>query len=149
MSGTIRVEYNELKAFAVKVESKSRRVNSEITEAIKKSVLTISKEAKSNLANNGSVDTGHLRRSIATKVKATEGEVHTSNLKYAIYVEEGTRPHVIKAKKKKYLYWEGAKHPVRQVKHPGSKEKPYLVPAFNKETPEFIKRLEKVVTEFE
>jgi hypothetical protein len=74
-----------------------------------------------------------------------EVTVHTSNIKYARLVEEGTRPHTIRAKNKKALYWKGAKHPVKSVNHPGSKAKPYLIPAFEKEKEVLIKDLKKVI----
>lgn len=35
-------------------------------------------------------------------------------------LEHGTRPHVIEPKNKQALYWEGARHPVRKVNHPGT-----------------------------
>ena len=74
-----------------------------------------------------------------------EVTVHTSNIKYARFVEEGTRPHIIRAKNKRALYWKGAKHPVKSVRHPGSKAKPYLIPAFEKEKEVLIKDLKKVI----
>ena len=60
-------------------------------------------------------------------------------------VEEGTRPHTIRARGKKALYWKGAKHPVKSVRHPGSKAKPYLIPAFNKEKEVIIRDIEKII----
>ncbi len=47
-------------------------------------------------------------------------------VRYAPYVEFGTRPHVILPKNGKALYWPGARHPVRMVKHPGSKANPFM-----------------------
>ena len=74
-----------------------------------------------------------------------EVTVHTSNIKYARGVEEGTSPHIIRAKGKKALYWRGARHPVRKVNHPGSRAKPYLIPAFEKEKDQFLEKLKEVV----
>ena len=71
--------------------------------------------------------------------------IHTSNIKYARGVEEGTRPHIIKAKNKKALYWKGARHPVKSVRHPGSRAKPFLIPAFEKEKNNLINDLRKVI----
>lgn len=144
MNVNFKVEYDDINKFRIKIDTKNAQFNPKIREAIEKSTLTIQRDARNNLKSNGSVKTGHLRRSVATRVSATEGEVNTSNVKYARYVEEGTKPHVIKPRRKKYLYWEGAKHPVKKVNHPGSKEKPFLIPAFKKEKPEFIKRIQKL-----
>lgn len=38
----------------------------------------------------------------------------------ALWVEEPTKPHIIRARVKKALFWEGAAHPVRGVQHPGT-----------------------------
>ena len=45
---------------------------------------------------------------------------------YAAAVEFGTAPHVIYPKNAKALYWNGAKHPVKKVNHPGSAPNPYM-----------------------
>jgi hypothetical protein len=50
------------------------------------------------------------------------------SMEYGIYLEEGTPPHIITPKRKKALYWVGAKHPVKQVKHPGTKAYPIVRP---------------------
>lgn len=47
------------------------------------------------------------------------------NVYYAVYVHEGTRPHVILPKFKEALFWEGAEHPVKRVNHPGTKPNPF------------------------
>jgi len=39
----------------------------------------------------------------------------------------------------------GAKHPVKIVKHKGSRAKPYLIPAFENTKDNFIKDLEEVI----
>ena len=72
--------------------------------------------------------------------------VHTSNIKYAPGVEYGTKAHIIRAKNKKALCWKGAKHPVKKVNHPGSKAKPYLIPAFEKEKDQFLEKLKEVIS---
>ena len=112
---------------------------------LKNSAFNIEANAKKNLSSNKSVVTGHLRRGIATDIKGLEATIHTSNIKYAPMVEYGTRSHIIKPKNKKALYWKGASHPVKSVRHPGSKAKPYLIPAFEKEKDTFVKNLKEVI----
>lgn len=53
-------------------------------------------------------------------------------VKYGPYLEEGTPPHVIRAKNKKALYWRGAGHPVKAVKHPGTKPHAAVRPTADK-----------------
>jgi hypothetical protein len=44
-----------------------------------------------------------------------------TNVEYANDVNYGTRPHIIRPVNKKALFWKGANHPVKSVKHPGTK----------------------------
>lgn len=79
------------------------------------------------------VATGTLKASIhvegpdvgATSVEArvaTGGE----SSDYAIFVHEGTGPHVIEARTAKALSWPGADHPVKRVNHPGTQPHKFL-----------------------
>lgn len=61
--------------------------------------------------------------------------------KYARWVEEGTGPHVILPRNKKALFWKGADHPVRMVNHPGTKPRPYLMPAAGMHYPSLALRI--------
>ena len=141
----IKIDSSELDKFSVYLKTKSEEDEKKIQNVIKNSAMTIERNAKSNLTSNKSVKTGHLRGGIATNVGNMEATVHTSNIKYAVMVEKGTKAHIIKPKNKKALYWKGASHPVKQVNHPGSKAKPYLIPAFDKEVPYFVEKLKEVV----
>ena len=70
------------------------------------------------IKKNTPVSSGRLRNSIILK---QEGDTYIigTNVDYAEYVELGVEPHEIKPKNKKALYWKGAAHPVKKVKHPG------------------------------
>jgi len=137
---SITVDTSELTKFKATIDKFSSKAYKGAQEAVRKSTLNVENYAKSNLTQNGSVDTGLLRNSINSKVNSLEGVVST-NTKYSRYVEEGTKPHTIKPKNKRFLYWKGASHPVKEVKHPGSKAKPYMMPALEKEIPNFLKEL--------
>lgn len=141
----IKIDTSEIDKFVIDLKDTSENIRSDVQKVLKKSGLNIETKAKLNITNNGSVKTGHLRRGITTDVGNMEVTVHTSNIKYARGVEEGTRPHTIRAKNKKALYWKGAKHPVKSVRHPGSKAKPFLIPAFEREKEVIMKDLEKIV----
>ena len=140
----ITVHTRELDKFVAKIDKYPTQATNKVREAVKTSTFNVENYAKNNLTNNGSVDTGLLRNSINSKVSTFEGIVST-NTKYAKIVEDGSKPHIIRAKRKKALYWKGASHPVKQVNHPGTKGKPYMKPALDKEIPNFIKQLEKAV----
>lgn len=141
----IKIDTSEIDKFVIDLKDASENIRSDVQKVLKKSGFNIEAKAKLNITNNGSVKTGHLRRGITTDVGNMEVTVHTSNIKYARGVEEGTRPHIIKAKNKKALYWKGAKHPVKSVRHPGSRAKPFLIPAFEKEKEVLTRDLEKVI----
>lgn len=141
----MKVDARDFERFEVKLRKKESQNPTEIRKAIQKSCLSIKKGAIQNLTSNGSVKTGHLRRGVAYRTTMTEGIVHTSNIKYARSVEDGSKAHIINPKYKKALYWKGAKHPVKFVRHPGSKAKPYLKPAFEDEKPKFIENLKEAI----
>ncbi|MDY6852011.1 MAG: phage virion morphogenesis protein [Thermodesulfobacteriota bacterium] len=67
------------------------------------------------------VDTGRLRDSINYRAYGDRVEAGT-DLGYAAVHQFGgrTAAHIIRPRRKKALYWPGAAHPVRSVRHPGS-----------------------------
>ena len=142
----IKINADELNKFSVEIPKLYEKNEALVRQTVKNSAFNIQKNAKSNLTKNKSVDTGHLRRGISTDIKGLGATIHTSNIKYAPGVEYGTKAHIIKPKNKKALYWKGAKHPVKKVNHPGSKAKPYLIPAFEKEKDQFLEKLKEGVT---
>lgn len=75
-------------------------------------------------------DTGRLRRSIHFRATAQGVEGYT-NVKYAAIHHLGgtTKAHMIYPRTKQALAWPSAEHPVRKVKHPGSKipARPFLL----------------------
>lgn len=73
--------------------------------------------------------TGNLYKSITADVVSDTEAVVGTNVVYARAVHDGRPPMVIKAKGKKALYWKGAAHPVKSVRHPGIKPNPYLARA--------------------
>ena len=137
----IKIDSTDLNKFSVILRELPDEIKNDVRKVVKNSAFNIERNAKSSV----NVKTGHLRRSISTKMGDMEATIHTSNLKYAPMVEFGTRPHIIRAKNKKALYWKGASHPVKQVNHPGSKAKPYLIPAFEKEKDQFLEKLKEVI----
>ena len=141
----IKINADELNKFSVEVIKLSDEVEEDVKKVVKNSAFNIEKNAKSNLTKNKSVATGHLRRGISADIKGLEATIHTSNIKYAPGVEYGTKAHIIRPKNKKALYWKGAKHPVKKVNHPGSRAKPFLIPAFEKEKDQFLEKLKEVI----
>ena len=142
----IKINADELNKFSIEIPKLYEKNEALVRQTVKNSAFNIQKNAISNLTKNKSVDTGHLRRGISTDIRGLGATIHTSNIKYAPMVEYGTKAHIIRAKNKKALYWKGAKHPVKKVNHPGSKAKPYLIPAFNQEKDQFLEKLKEVIS---
>jgi HK97 gp10 family phage protein len=49
----------------------------------------------------------------------------------ANWLEFGTAPHVIKARRAKELFFPGSGHPITEVHHPGTAPHPFIRPAFD------------------
>jgi hypothetical protein len=77
--------------------------------------------------------TGRLRDSILVRTEA--GEQRFYALPYARFVIGGTRPHLILPRTKRALFWRGARHPVRQVRHPGTASNDFPALAVGRSTP--------------
>lgn len=85
--------------------------------------------------------TSHARQSLHAGVDVN-GDYYnlylSHGIRYGTYLETGTGlygPHrsrySIVPKNKKALYWHGAKHPVREVNHPGAKPHPIVEPTID------------------
>lgn len=115
--------------------------------ALKQTAEDMAKDAKNNVRRS-SYKTGALHRSINTvyEKQGTQAIIQaTAN--HASFVENGTRAHTIKPKNAKVLAFNSGNKMVftKNVKHPGTKAKPFMEPAFNKNIPNYIKRLEDVI----
>lgn len=73
------------------------------------------------------VKRGTLRRSITSRVeRGGDRGVIGTNLSYARAVNDGSRPHIIKPKRAKALFWQGARHPIKVVNHPGTRANDFV-----------------------
>ena len=86
--------------------------------------VRIESSAKLIATGNPKVQTGRYRSSITWRIGADARGLFAqigSNVKYAVYLEEGTRPHIIRPRIKQALNWPTARHPVKFVRHPGTR----------------------------
>lgn len=65
------------------------------------------------------VDTGALIMDLDKEVKGLDARIGAKSVPHAIWVEEGVSPHRITPNTAGALWWEGARHPVKAVNHPG------------------------------
>jgi len=92
-----------------------------LSRAINKSAILLTQNIKRVTPKKTGALSGSIRPTFS-RLKA----VIEPHKKYAIYVHEGTRPHEIRPRLKKALFWPGARHPVRKVMHPGTKGVPFM-----------------------
>ncbi|GII87063.1 hypothetical protein Ssi03_50530 [Sphaerisporangium siamense] len=126
-----------------------RRIEKATAEVTAKSRLVVEKTGHNTVGyaqNLAPVDTGNLRASIGVDFDDDGlGFEAGPTAEYGADVEYGTRPHVIRPREKKALYWPDAKHPMRKVNHPGTTPQPYMRPAFDRATQEFDAAIDAIL----
>ncbi len=100
---------------------------SEFGRAIERTAFKIESEAKRNAPVNKQSGGGTLRQSISSRMTGKASAVIESKAKYSAYVDQGTRPHIIRVKNARVL----ANRRTGQifgkiVHHPGTKSQPYF-----------------------
>jgi hypothetical protein len=68
--------------------------------------------------------TSHARQGLHSGVEQSGDQLTlylSHGVEYGELLEKGTPPHIIKPKNKKALFWPGATHPVKLVRHPGTR----------------------------
>lgn len=95
------------------------------------------------------IDTWVLRKSIFYRINKDHAQVY-SNVSYALYVHEWTRPYTIRAKKK-VLYWidENSKSWVfsKKVNHPWIKANPFFTRALEKNEKKIVEMFYSIIDE--
>ena len=116
------------------IESVLQRIGDAIGKglsvALKQTVLGIEAQG----VKEAPVKTSNLVNSITSYIAGLTGVVKAT-APYAVFVHEGTARHTIAAGPGKALYWPGAAHPVKSVKHPGTKANPFFLRAEEKTDP--------------
>ena len=96
------------------------------------------------------VNNWQLRKSIKFSVYDTYATVYT-NLFYAPFVHEWTRPHLIMPVKKKALHWiskEWLDIFAKLVHHPWTKENPFFTKAVNNQRSKILERFNTIIQEY-
>lgn len=97
---------------------------SRIREAIRPTMERVAREIEADIRRNAPVDSGELARSVKRR-----GTTITIEAEHWHFVEYGTRPHIIRPRVKKALWWPEARYPVKKVYHPGTRAQPFIRPA--------------------
>lgn len=112
-----------------------------INNAIIKALLKVGERIRERAIDKAPYITGALKKSITLSLKKDSVIVWAGGggAPYAVYVHEGTKPHIIRPVKKKAL---ASKNKIfgKKVNHPGTKPNPFLLVAA-KETSSEIDKL--------
>ena len=99
-----------------------------LVTALTPTLRNVTREIEADIKRNAPVDSGELVGSVRRR-----GTVITIDADHWHFVEYGTKPHIIRPRVKKALWWPDAHHPVKKVYHPGTAAQPYIRPAVNKQ----------------
>lgn len=112
-----------------------------MTDAMVASTTGVQNDAKRVRSGSFKNQTGDLRRSITRRVEGPQKGIIFTDVKYAPYVEFGTKPHVITPKNKKMLAFKSGGRLIfaKKVNHPGTKAYNYMRDAFEENKPKIIK----------
>lgn len=167
---SITIESSELNKFFNQMKKFSEKKQAEIKKEVTRTTYAIEGEAKLNAP----VDRGLLRNRITATIKSNEitGRVEVKS-NYGVFVHEGTKPHLIQPRNKKFLAWlpvvgmsikskrrlymtSGGKVTqskkkgmwvfAKLVNHPGTKANPFLRKAVDKENKTYINNLTKILS---
>lgn len=137
----------DFKSLAASVGKYSEETHLGAQRAVMKSTMAVEAKAKQLAA----VKSGRLRSGIHGRVlqNGLRGTV-TSYAAHSAYVEYKTRAHIIRPKKAKMLKFKvnGKTVFARLVRHPGTKEQPFMRPALQQEEPLFAKELKNILGRF-
>lgn len=116
-----------LKEIKAKFDQAPGKMTQEVDTAVRKSILRIEGATKREAPVNKQSAGGNLRQSIRSgMLGVASGEVEVG-VDYGVFVEEGTRPHVITAKSAKVLANKYTGQIFgRTVNHPGTKANPFF-----------------------
>ena len=125
MDISIRIEnLDQLKATFLKVPTIAAPL---FGNAVEKIAFKIEAEAKRNAPVNKGYGGGNLRQSIQARKSGKMSAVIESKAKYSAYVDQGTRPHIIRVRNKKVLANRRTGRIFgRVVKHPGTRPTKYF-----------------------
>jgi hypothetical protein len=117
------------------------RINAVATRAAMPEVIKITRKVLNRAKVLAPVDTGRLRSSGRMDIRITSvgpTGIVTFPVSYARYVHEGTRAHVIRAKKKKVLKFKGRSGAfvfAKKVNHPGTRKREFVEQALREIAP--------------
>lgn|SRR3990167_1151960 len=140
MAVEVQIKIKNLKEIKSAFHKAPALMTKNLNEAIRQTIFFV----ESRAVSNAPARTARLRGSAYRDFQPLRGEVGFKAF-YALYVHEGTKAHLILPSKKKALFWKGAAHPMRAVRHPGTKANPFLRKAIEQSEKNIDKFFEQAV----
>jgi hypothetical protein len=124
MAISIRFDsFEKIKAHLLKMSQGVKEATRETARSLIRHSERLAKGRIQSKSRRPQMGKGNYFRSIKTDFLAGDGSFTgklESNSPVAGIIEFGSRPHIIRPKDNKTLFWPGAKFPVKEVKHPGT-----------------------------
>lgn len=124
-------------AFRASMTAGAKRLSALVVESLRRTSAQTAGWARVNTLFRSR--TGRLRAGISSRLTSRTSARVTSSAKHSHYVEDGTRPHVIRPRRKKALRFvqNGVVRFAKQVNHPGTKPRPFMKQARDRAEPLF------------
>ena len=144
----LKIPQREVKKFENELKRFQKRNSKEVSFQLQNATLTAERMAKKKapIGQPGKGPRGELKKGIRSAMidGGMTGEI-LSNADHSAAVENGTKPHIIRAKNKKVLAnVNTGQFFGKKVRHPGTSPQPFLMPALKFGYRKLIENLEKV-----
>lgn len=125
------------RAFVASMKQARSHLSGLVLKALERTSVTAASYAKINTLYRSR--TGTLRSSIQHRLTSPTHAQTSANAKHAKWIEEGTKPHVIEARRKRALRFvqNGTVRFATRVYHPGTKPRPFMQRARDRVEPLF------------
>lgn len=156
-SGIVTIRVVNAKELRAAFAAAPMKVSQAVHGAIQRSILAIEGAAKREAPVNKGTAGGNLRQSITSRMTGpARGEVQVG-VEYGIFVEEGTKPHIIRPLHKRVLASrssgrrQGGEYTYfgREVHHPGTRPNPFFQRGVDRAQPQvdrfFVMAMEDVL----
>lgn len=144
----LKVTIPNLEAIKAVFDQAPAKTTQEVDYAIRKSILRIESTVKREAPVNKQSGGGNLHQSIRSSMLGVASGKVEVGVDYGVYVEQGTRPHVIRAVNAKVLANRQGQIFGKTVNHPGTKANPFFQRGIDKAQPDisayFARALEAV-----
>ena len=127
MKITIEITANDKKDIKDAIKHDPRKAVNELNKAITKILYQVQRDAMREAPVNKQSGGGNLRQSIRARMESNLVGLVEVGAQYALYVHEGTAPHIITAVRAKALYnSKTGQFFGKKVNHPGTVANPFL-----------------------